>query len=69
MKEAMGAHYEHGVDKPKQRKSMGNAQDDYGCSDFKSQAMDTAYGQAGMEGCKMDMRKINSQHFKEMHDK
>jgi len=31
------------------------------CDDFKSQASDQAYGQAGMKGCKADHSKIKSQ--------
>lgn len=63
MKESRSAHYEHGVDKPMKAKVGGRPVGTYGCDDFKSEAHDQAYGQAGMAGCKKDMGKIHSQHF------
>ena len=33
------------------------------CADYKSDASDQAYGQAGMSGCKSDYSKIKSQFF------
>lgn len=52
--------YEHEMDRPSiprkgKNEPMTNAHD------FKSDAMDTAYGQAGMAGCKADEKKIHSQ--------
>lgn len=61
--EMKSEHYEHGVDKPRHAKSGGHAENMYGCHDFKSDAMDQAYGQGGMSGCKSDQSKIKSQHF------
>lgn len=37
-----------------------------GCHDMKGEAMDIAYGQAGMEGCRSDEKKIHAQ-FKDYH--
>ncbi len=62
MKEAKSVHYEHGTDHPMQSKQGGRPVGMYGCEDFKSEARDQAFGQAGIEGCKADMRKIHSQH-------
>jgi len=54
------AHYEHEMDKPKVSKK-GHPEHGMGVSEFKGQAMDIAYGQAGMGGCKSDSKKINGQ--------
>lgn len=61
--EMKSEHYQHGVDKPMKAHEGGRPAGTYGCADFKSDSMDQAYGQAGMEGCKSDERKIHSQHF------
>jgi hypothetical protein len=54
------ARYENEVEKPKVAKG-GHQESGMGCHDFKKEAMDIAYGQAGMGGCKSDYRKIESQ--------
>lgn len=54
------AHYENEVEKPKVA-PRGHQMSGMGCEDYKGQAMDIAYGQAGKGGCKSDMKKINSQ--------
>jgi hypothetical protein len=54
------ASYEHEVDKPHEPKS-GHKADSMGCSDYKKQAMDIAYGQASQSGCKADGTKIIGQ--------
>jgi hypothetical protein len=68
MKEMKSAQYEHGTDRPMKAKQGGRPVGLYGCDDFKSDSMDQAYGQAGMEGCKKDMGKIHSQHFHSYSD-
>ncbi len=55
--------YKHEEDMPKQPKSGGKAQNNHSMKDFKGQAADQAYGQAGARGCKADAAKISSQHF------
>ena len=60
--------YKNEVDMPMKAKQGGHPMDDYGCDDFKSQAFDQAFGQAGKKGCEMDMRKIHSQHFMSYSD-
>lgn len=57
--------YEHETDKPS-LPSEGHLEKAMGCSDFKTDAMDIAYGQAGHAGCKADGTKIVSQ-MKEYH--
>jgi len=57
--------YKHETDKPSQP-AMGHGGNDYGCSDYKGDAMDIAYGQAGEQGCKSDGSKIVGQ-FKDYH--
>jgi hypothetical protein len=52
--------YEHETDKPAQPKG-GHAESGMGCHEFKGQAMEIAYGQAGKEGCGADYKKIESQ--------
>lgn len=58
--EVKSAHYEHGADKPKVSKG-GHQESGLGCHDFKGEAMDIAYGQAGEKGCKSDSTKFNAQ--------
>jgi hypothetical protein len=58
MKESV--RYENEVEKPKVAKG-GHQMSGMGCCDFKKEAMDIAYGQAGMGGVKSDERKIMSQ--------
>jgi hypothetical protein len=52
--------YRNEVSEPKQPKMYD---EEYMASskDFKSQAMDTAYGAAGMKGCEADNKKIMAQ--------
>lgn len=52
--------YEHEMDEPKVPKH-GHQESGMGCADFKGQAMDIAYGQAGSGGCKSDTKKMDSQ--------
>lgn len=66
-KEMMNGHmgkshgmYEHEVEKPSVPSSRKNEPME-NLHDFKSDAMDTAYGQAGKGGCKADEKKIHSQ--------
>ncbi len=54
------AHYEHEVEKPKVPKG-GHQESGMGVHDFKKEAMDIAYGQAGEAGCKSDAKKMSSQ--------
>jgi len=68
MKEMKSAHYEHGTDKPMKAHEGKRPMGMYGCDDFKSDSMDQAYGQAGMDGCKKDMAKIRAQHFHAYQD-
>lgn len=68
MKEMKSAHYEHGTDKPMKAHEGGRPKGMYGCDDFKSDSRDQAYGQAGMAGCKADMRKIHTQHLHSYSD-
>ena len=58
-------HMEHVVDMPKIPKH-GHQEKGMGVEEFKGQAMDIAYGQAGVQGCKSDSKKISSQ-MKEYH--
>jgi len=53
--------YEHGVDKPALA-PKGKEEQSMGCSDYKKEAMDIAYGQAGQAGCKADGTKIIGQY-------
>ena len=55
--------YKNEEDMPKEPKSGGKVENLYSMRDFKSQAMDTAYGQGGEKGCKSDEAKIRAQHF------
>lgn len=68
MREMKSERYEHGTDKPMQSKQGTRPVGMYGCDDFKSDSMDQAYGQAGMDGCKKDMGKIHAQHFHAYQD-
>lgn len=52
--------YKNEVDKPKEA-SKGAMPHMESAKDFKSQAMDTAYGAASMKGCESDNKKIHSQ--------
>ena len=64
-KESSKVSAEHETEMPKQPK-QGRLEKGMGCHDFKSEAMDISYGQAGMEGCKSDAGKIEGQ-FKNYH--
>lgn len=55
--------YKHQEDKPSQPAQGGKAENLRSMKDFKGQAMDQAYGQAGSKGCKSDEAKIKSQFF------
>lgn len=48
------------VEKPRMPKK-GKNEPMTSLDDFKGDAMDTAYGQAGKSGCSSDMKKIHSQ--------
>lgn len=52
--------YEHEVEKP-HIPSHGKNEPMMNAADFKGDAMDTAYGQAGEAGCRSDEKKIHSQ--------
>jgi len=54
------AMYENEVEKPHVPKSRKNEPME-NCEDYKGEAMDTAYGQAGKHGCASDEKKIHSQ--------
>jgi hypothetical protein len=54
------AHSEHMTDMPSNH-HMGHPMSGMGCHEFKGEAMDIAYGQAGKAGCKSDSGKIMSQ--------
>lgn len=57
---AEGGMYKNEVEEPKVA-PVGHLEQSMGCSDFKGEAMDIAYGQAGQAGCKSDGSKIISQ--------
>lgn len=57
--------YKNEVEKPEQPEE-GRMERGMGMKDFKADADDQAYGQAGSAGCKSDERKISSQ-FKNYH--
>ena len=70
MKRANG-HYENEVEKPKPAMEghMGpgmGAKPGMGCMDYKGEGDPIIYGQAGMQGCKSDEKKIHGQ-FKDYH--
>ncbi len=52
--------YENEVEKPA-LPMEGRLEHGMGCHDFKGEADPIAYGQAMGEGCKSDMRKVDSQ--------
>lgn len=52
--------YKNEVEKPAPP-AEGHESGVLGCSDYKSEAQDTAYGQAGKSGCKGDGSKILKQ--------
>lgn len=52
--------YKHEVDKPSEP-AKGRVESGMGCDDYKGQAMDQAFGQAGKSGCAADMKKIRAQ--------
>ena len=54
------AHSEHTTDMPK-IPAGGHQEGGMGCHEFKGEAMDIAYGQAGEAGCKSDEKKFNAQ--------
>jgi hypothetical protein len=60
MKSKGHASYKNEVDEPAMP-AKGHKLSGMGCHDFKGEAMDIAYGQAGAAGCKSDYRKIESQ--------
>lgn len=39
----------------------GHQESGMGCHDFKEEAQDIAYGQAGEQGCKSDAKKVSAQ--------
>lgn len=62
--------YQDMVDEPKHQKIHKGAvspMKDWGmmsdCSDFKAEASDQAHGQAGIQGCRSDEKKIMAQAF------
>lgn len=57
--------YRNEVEEPMVPK-QGNKLPGMGCQEMKGEAMDIAYGQAGMEGCRSDEKKIKEQ-FKNYH--
>jgi len=70
-----GGVYKNDVDEPKHQKihkgevsPMKDWSMMASCHDFKAEASDQAYGQAGEQGCKADGRKIMSQAFKAYSD-
>jgi hypothetical protein len=52
--------YENEVEKPHVPR-QGRQMPGMGVDDMKGEAMPIVYGQAGKEGCKSDMKKINGQ--------
>lgn len=65
-----GQPYDNEVDEPKHQKinqAHISATADLGmmttCADFKAEAADQSWGQAGLDGCKSDNKKIHSQFF------
>lgn len=55
--------YEHEMDKPKVAPKGKKPSQIHPMNDFKMDASDQAYGQAGKSGCMADHKKIMSQHF------
>lgn len=60
MKSMKHASYKNEVDEP-HVPAHGHQESGMGCHEFKKEAMDIAYGQAGMAGCKSDSKKIVGQ--------
>ncbi len=60
MKHKSHGMYEHEVEKPSVP-AHGKNEPMMSLNDFKGDAMDTAYGQAGKAGCKADEKKIHGQ--------
>jgi hypothetical protein len=60
MKASKHASYKNEVDEPHVPKH-GHQEAGMGVHDFKKEAMDIAYGQAGSAGCKSDEKKFSSQ--------
>jgi hypothetical protein len=56
----MKANYRNEVEEP-MLPQEGHMERGMGCHEFKGEAMDIAYGQAGTAGCKSDNKKIMSQ--------
>lgn len=52
--------YKNETDKPSVP-AEGHKSDVMGCSDYKAEAQEIAFGQAGKSGCKSDGSKIKSQ--------
>lgn len=65
MKSMKHAMYKNEVDEPAVP-SHGHQEGGMGCHDFKGEAQDIAYGQAGEQGCKSDSKKMSAQ-FKNYH--
>lgn len=59
--------YENEVEKPMVPKAP-MMEKGMGCHEFKGQAMDIAYGQAGKKGCESDYKKLSAQAFPTMPD-
>lgn len=58
--------YKDETDRPSHQKigkGKGHMVEMESCHDFKKEASDQAYGQAGMKGCEADYKKIKSQFF------
>ena len=55
-----GHMYKNEVDEP-HMPAQGHMEHGMGCHEFKDEAMDIAYGQAGTAGCAKDNKKIHSQ--------
>lgn len=58
--------YKDQVDEPRHQtigRGKGSKAPMENCSDYKSDASDQAYGQAGQSGCKADSKKILAQFF------
>lgn len=60
MKSKGHASYKNEMEEPKVP-MHGHQESGMGCHEFKGEAMDIAYGQAGQGGCKSDNKKIMSQ--------
>jgi len=63
--------YENEVNEPRFQKrgsGMGHMVEMTDCKDFKSDASDQAYGQAGEMGCRSDEKKIHAQFHRSYTD-